>query len=385
MLPIVCGFGFMSVGYWPRTKTRWTTTCSVLVGSIAFHGWALSLLILIAKAYPLGPGGFGPQDTTVVSVFLLPGKSGAGDGFDTTVSGSESTGIVELDASTGTSGVQSRKKLIAVAETDPQAVFNGDERTALSNSAEASDVFSSEKADRPVVKTVVQTAAIKSLATPINPLATGEEDSAGDTSDSDMDSDGTPGGPNGARKGAGGSSGGGQTAFFGITAPAKRIVYVIDASESMRNHKAMELAKRELLNSLKGLSPTSQFQIIFFNQQNYRIELGGTGNKLFLASPTNLRHARQLISGIDPCCGTDRMAALTEALNLKPDVIYLLTDADPPEMSAQDLWDVRRKNQRKTAIHIVEFAVSADLGTDSFLRKLARQNGGRHVYRDLSR
>lgn len=364
----------MSIGYQLRRGTRWKTTFSLLVASITFHGWALCLLILIARTYPLGNGGFGNQNTEVLSVLLLPGKGDPGHGFDTKVFGSDSTGPLELDTSTNSDGTSAKRKLIAVAETDPQSVFTH------------------EQID-PLTKPVTQTVALHSSENRVDPATSKEDVSDGSVTDVDGDSeqgnDGATGEPSdGHSSGSqakGGKAGSGQTTFFGIAAPAKRIAYVIDASESMRNHKAMETAKRELLNSLNDLSPTSQFQIIFFNQTNYRIDLNGKPPKLHLASPTNLRHARQLIGGIDPCCGTDRMAALTEALNLKPDVIYLLTDADPPELSAQDLWEIQRKNQRKTAIHIVEFAVSADLGRDTFLRKLARQNRGQHVYRNLKR
>lgn len=74
-----------------------------------------------------------------------------------------------------------------------------------------------------------------------------------------------------------------------------------------------------------------------------------------------------------------------QALSFDPDVIFLLTDADDPEMSAKDLSDVRRRNKRNSAIHIVEFGIGADLGEDSFLRRLARQNSGKHRYRDLTK
>jgi hypothetical protein len=99
------------------------------------------------------------------------------------------------------------------------------------------------------------------------------------------------------------------------------VVYLIDASESMRQHKAMELAKEKLLSSLKSLPLNAQFQIVFFNLNTHTMSRPGEKLKLLAATSANLRLAEQFIMGIQPDSGTDRMAALLYGLGLEPDVI----------------------------------------------------------------
>ena len=72
-------------------------------------------------------------------------------------------------------------------------------------------------------------------------------------------------------------------------------------------------------------------------------------------------------------------------MSLDPDVVFLLTDSDAPELSAKELADFRRLNRRKAVIHVVEFGKGADLGKENFLKAIARQHGGTYRYYDLTR
>jgi len=64
-------------------------------------------------------------------------------------------------------------------------------------------------------------------------------------------------------------------------------------------------------------------------------------------------------------------------------VIFFLTDADEPRMTAGQLAHVVRTNQG-ASINAIEFGYGPQTDADNFLVKLARQNGGRHVYVDVS-
>ena len=83
--------------------------------------------------------------------------------------------------------------------------------------------------------------------------------------------------------------------------------------------------------------------------------------------------------------GTQHGEALEEALKLSPDVIFFLTDADQPELSAERLARIKRRNGGRTSIHTIEFGLGARLSRDNFLAKIARQNGGKYVYIDISK
>jgi len=78
--------------------------------------------------------------------------------------------------------------------------------------------------------------------------------------------------------------------------------------------------------------------------------------------------------------GTKHMPPLSLALRLAPDVIFFLTDADEPRMTDAELDTVRTKLNRGTVIHAIEFGAGPDPGRDNFIRRLARENGGKSVY-----
>jgi hypothetical protein len=76
--------------------------------------------------------------------------------------------------------------------------------------------------------------------------------------------------------------------------------------------------------------------------------------------------------------------ALEMALRMAPDVIFFLTDADDPCLTSQQLAHIAHVNNG-TSINAIEFGYGTQGDTENFLVKLARQNGGKHVYIDVSR
>ncbi|MGL4463950.1 MAG: hypothetical protein ACRC1K_17485, partial [Planctomycetia bacterium] len=132
--------------------------------------------------------------------------------------------------------------------------------------------------------------------------------------------------------GLGKSLGGGNDAadgaadFFGAVAKGRSVVYVIDRSWSMAHFKArpMELAKKELLDSLEKLSPTMEFQIIFYNQEPQRLMRGS----LVEASVRLREKAREDVMQVEGQGGSNHVGALVMALNLRPDVIFYLSDVE---------------------------------------------------------
>lgn len=177
------------------------------------------------------------------------------------------------------------------------------------------------------------------------------------------------------------------TSFMGIRDKATRVVFVIDCSGSMYNYNAMQAAKAAVLSSLQTLVETQQFQVIFYNDQPHLLKFGGRSSPLAFATEINKSFARQEIAAVVPDNGTDHLKALTLALRLGPEVIYLLTDADEPQLSAAELDQIQRLNQGKTRIHTIEFGKGAALDDvrPNFLKKLASQSGGTYRYHDVKR
>jgi uncharacterized protein with von Willebrand factor type A (vWA) domain len=160
-------------------------------------------------------------------------------------------------------------------------------------------------------------------------------------------------------------------------------VYVLDASGSMYDYNAIAVAKAELLASLAQLDENQQFQIIFYNDKVYPMRDSDRRENVFWGTDTNRTRASQFVRNIEPDGGTNHVSALLEALKLAPDVIFFLTDAGEPILYAKDLDLIKRRNNGRSTIFTIEFGKGANLRTDNFLKKLARDNGGAHTYRDV--
>ncbi len=181
-------------------------------------------------------------------------------------------------------------------------------------------------------------------------------------------------------------TGQGQTPFFGIRDSGTRFVYVVDKSGSMSKHGAMRMAKAELLASLNSLDATQQFQIIFYSNHPVVMSTPRGGSELLWATDINKTLAQQFVASIQPDGGTDHMPALIRALKLNPDVVFFLTDAEEPRLSAGQLDRIRRLNASRARIHCIEFGTGPKLGNiENFLQKLARENGGSYRYHDVTR
>jgi hypothetical protein len=193
----------------------------------------------------------------------------------------------------------------------------------------------------------------------------------------------------GSKNGPGGDralGGKARTGVFGAEAEGYKFVYVFDRSASMggTGQNALQAAKAELLASLEKLERTHQFQIIFYNEQVFKFSPSGDPDRLIFASDDNKAAAKAFVRTITPDDGTDHEKALVAAIKLRPDAIFFLTDADEPKLWPAQLAKVHRMAGGIT-IHAIEFGSGPQLDADNFLVRLARQNGGQHVYVDISR
>jgi hypothetical protein len=180
-----------------------------------------------------------------------------------------------------------------------------------------------------------------------------------------------------------GRDGAAETELFGLRGRGTRFVYVFDRSASMEG-PPLAAAKRELIASLQQLQATHQFQIIFYNQQPRIMSLRGGPPQMVFADEAGKRLAASFVGSVFADGGTDHMQALAMALRLGPDVLFFLTDADEPQLHTEDFQRIRALN-RGTIIHAVEFGVGPLRRGDSFLARLAKENGGQHTYVDVTR
>lgn len=238
--------------------------------------------------------------------------------------------------------------------------------------------------ESPTVAAVSQTAPVRlaSIATPTPnaPASAALASSPRPRQSNPLGNSSGRGGPGSGRGGRGGDT---TVSVFGVAGKGSRFVYLFDRSASMEG-APLAAAKRQLLQSLQSLGSIHQFHIIFFNTKTQPfINPNGTFKNAF-ATEINKQLAANFVGGITADGGTDRMAALREAVGCTPDVIFFLSDADDP-MSASELAELERLNRRiHAAICVIEFGRAAAPSPDNFLMRLAHNSGGQYGYVDTT-
>jgi Ca-activated chloride channel family protein len=185
------------------------------------------------------------------------------------------------------------------------------------------------------------------------------------------------------------------TSLFGAADTGGKYVYVIDRSFSMDSTGAgpapLNVAKDELTASLQRLDEFQQFQIIFYNAEELVVLDSSTGQEgYFWGTDTQRLSAVRQFRLIQPSGGTNHIPALERALKFAPDVVFFLTDGQEPPLSPAEMQHVRRLN-RNARIHCIEFGegtrITGPDGIDpgNWVQKLALENGGQYIYRDVRR
>ena len=196
-----------------------------------------------------------------------------------------------------------------------------------------------------------------------------------------------PGLGTGGGGGSGGGSGGGigrgsgpGTKFFGTEEHAGSFAYVIDCSGSMQSRGSLDIAKRELMASLAQLPPDARFSVVFYNLRANVFSDPQGRRGLMPATAANKERVRSLLSEVVPDGGTDHMLALRTAFDLRPEVIYFLSDGDL--MSSRDVVELKA-DSGPSRVHAIEFGLGEDLREVGPLHRLATLTGGSFRYIDV--
>jgi len=163
-----------------------------------------------------------------------------------------------------------------------------------------------------------------------------------------------------------------QASFFGIRARGQLFVFVVDCSGSMIDDDRLARATIELRRSVFALQTPQRFEVIFYNENS--IPMPG-GPRPRPADPQAKNQLLYWLRLIEPDGGTDPRPALKQALAMRPDAVFLLSDGAFPEGTV-DM--VTKLNTRKIPIHCVDLA--GGLGGDH-LKRIAQANGGRYASR----
>jgi hypothetical protein len=183
-----------------------------------------------------------------------------------------------------------------------------------------------------------------------------------------------------------GADGGGRSEFAGLSAAGRRIVFCVDRSASMNKpveHTAWAWAQDELVRSIRKLSPTMSFQVVFYSDNVMTLPNPDRRKELIPATEQAKERAIKFIRELDAEGGTKHEMGLDRTFELKPDVVFFMTDAD--DDTDEDLRRLtnryttlnRRKSeqQSRASIHIIQLWHKP--GTPSgVIRELPERNNG---------
>lgn len=157
--------------------------------------------------------------------------------------------------------------------------------------------------------------------------------------------------------------------FFSCRGNAYSVIYLVDRSASMID--VFYIVKRELKRSIYSLKPMQKFHIIFFSSGK---PLEGPGGRLVWATSANKRLYSEFIDSVPVGGRTDPTTALRKAIELRPELIYLLTDGVFKDSVTEYIIRLAKENNIK--INAIAFA--REVGARSLMR-IASETGG--VYR----
>jgi len=158
--------------------------------------------------------------------------------------------------------------------------------------------------------------------------------------------------------------------FFGVAAAGAKIVYVVDRSGSMTD--SIDYLKLELKRSIGKLTDDKSFHVIFYSS-GPPVEM--PTRQLVSATERNKQQAFEFIHGVIAQGETDPSNALKRAFELKPDVIFLLTDG---EFDKQIIDLVKQLNVGgKVKVHTIGFLYRDGEQT---LKRIADDNGGQYKF-----
>ncbi len=168
-----------------------------------------------------------------------------------------------------------------------------------------------------------------------------------------------------------------HVSLFGVKAEGSKFVYVLDRSGSTEG-KVLAAAKAEILASIEKIDDVHQFQIIVYNEQPKAFNPAGPNGQLAFGTDANRAEVKKFLGTISADGGTDHAAALSMAIRMHPDVIFLLSDGDDPKLTARDLERIDRIGPG-VIIHTLQFGEDRKLA-HGFMEKLAKQSGGQYVF-----
>lgn len=162
------------------------------------------------------------------------------------------------------------------------------------------------------------------------------------------------------------------TSFFDVRSKGTFFIFVIDSSGSMADDFRLFRAKQELRRCINKMRSPQRYLVIFYNDQ-IRMTNGGIPSS---SETLEKRRTSAWLNSINAIGGTDPRGAMSRAIGLKPDAVFLLSDGEFPEGTASQIG-VQNLNTH-VPIHCIDLA--GGLGAVQ-LKAIAEESGGRYALR----
>jgi hypothetical protein len=162
-----------------------------------------------------------------------------------------------------------------------------------------------------------------------------------------------------------------QTAFYGVRSQGTFFIFVIDCSGSMADEERWLRVIEEMRRTLASLQFPQRYYVILYNDRPVAMP-GGLPQS---ASKQATGRTLDWVSRVVPEGATDPRAAMAEALALRPHAVYLLSDGEFPEGTAET---VAKGNSGRVPVHCIDLGGA---GGAAALKQIARDSGGRYVAR----
>lgn len=167
--------------------------------------------------------------------------------------------------------------------------------------------------------------------------------------------------------------------FFGAKTVASRFVFVIDNSNSMTKGR-FETALNELAKTLESLNENQSYYILFYSDTAYGLFHPYAVSDLIPATKKNKIATLKWLLTVQLCLRTDAAEAIQKALELEPDVIFVLGDgAFTDAQAVQKVVRARTEDQKKIKINALGMEVNANAAKNFTF--LAQESGG--TYNDV--
>jgi len=187
------------------------------------------------------------------------------------------------------------------------------------------------------------------------------------------------------------------SAFYGITTQSRRVIFIIDISQSMKDPAGakpaattgdrnpyvapkgdtkLDIAKWQLHRAIHDLPDDAVFGIIVYSESYKSWE-----DELVPASSRHKKKAHAFVDELNGNGTTNISDSLDRAMDSGADTIFLLSDGDPNRgrVSSLDalLGELLERNLRARVV--VNTIGIGEAEGSSFLKELARATGGRYV------